>query len=404
VSMQVTGASDYNFVSSPDTRGVTKRDILKSRLEECECDAIELRCQGHHSEAIAKLEEVLAITARLYGQDCSATHRACKQVAMACNASAAALLAAGDTTGAMDVLDRACTLTNTVPNNDDEKSNIQASTHRMITKARQSSRKGTSRVKVTLRNNRSQNHMTSKPSARNGMTNLRPSATKAEEPNTKLSSCITTSPAKLQSKGRQPTLILYDASKITPGQQRALARLSRPMEEVYAHMRLLVQYHADQERQRREMEEMEPQMDQMDPELWYQMKAYFELQRQLEDEFIKTLSGPAVACGLTPQQLAELQSRELNPEDYDMLLMLDEQIAKKTLDQGKIDGYESRPMTPSRLGTTCQVCLADIEVGEIGKLLPCGHEFHKDCVVKWLTECKDTCPLLCKLNDEENAE
>jgi len=216
--------------------------------------------------------------------------------------------------------------------------------------------------------------------------------------NNGLSDCISLSPCKLQSKGRQPTLILYDDSKITSGQRRALARLSRPMEEVYAHMRLMVQYHADQERQRRE-EDMDG--EDMDPELYYQMKAYFELQRQLEDEFVKTLSGPAVACGLSPHQLAELQSRELNPEDYDMLLMLDEQIAKPTLDQDKVDGYESRPMTPSRLGQTCQVCLADIDVGEISKILPCGHEFHKDCVVKWLTECKDTCPLLCKLKDDD---
>lgn len=170
------------------------------------------------------------------------------------------------------------------------------------------------------------------------------------------------------------------------------------MEEVYTHVRLMVQYHAAQERERREQE--------MDPELWYQMNAYMELQRELEDEFVRTLSGPAVACGLTPQQLADLSTRELNPEDYDMLLKLDEQIAKPTLDEDKVSGYASRPMTPSRLGQTCQICLADIEVGEIAKILPCGHEFHKGCVVKWLTECKDTCPLLCKLDskDENGAE
>ena len=35
---------------------------------------------------------------------------------------------------------------------------------------------------------------------------------------------------------------------------------------------------------------------------------------------------------------------DLSPEDYDMLLALDEQIAKKTVDQSEIDGYESRPV------------------------------------------------------------
>lgn len=211
-----------------------------------------------------------------------------------------------------------------------------------------------------------------------------------------LSNVLQASTCRLISKGR-PTLILYDSDKMTMGQRRAMHRLARPMEEVYTHVRMMREYQADQERQRREYEDGE----EMPEELWMQMKAYFELQKELEDEFVRTLSGPAVECGLTPAQLAEMQTRELNPEDYDMLLKLDEQIAKPTIDADKVSGYASRPVTPSKLGETCQICQEDLEVGEILKILPCGHEFHKGCIVKWLTECKDTCPLTCKLKPDE---
>lgn len=61
-------------------------------------------------------------------------------------------------------------------------------------------------------------------------------------------------------------------------------------------------------------------------------------------------------CGLTPEQLTELQTSgfvgvqlicgigELSPEDYDLLLALDEQIEKKTVDKSDFSAFESRPV------------------------------------------------------------
>eukprot|EP00656_Telonema_subtile_P034647 TRINITY_DN3870_c0_g1_i1.p1 TRINITY_DN3870_c0_g1~~TRINITY_DN3870_c0_g1_i1.p1 ORF type:complete len:289 (-),score=39.87 TRINITY_DN3870_c0_g1_i1:230-1096(-) len=127
-------------------------------------------------------------------------------------------------------------------------------------------------------------------------------------------------------------------------------------------------------------------------ESWSEMQAYWELQQRLEQDFLATLDGPAVElCGLTPHQLAELQTRDLSPEDYELLLALDDQIAKKTVDASDIEAFESRPVTP---GTedSCSVCIMDFEPGESCKVLPCGHRFHKDCISKWLSDCNVKCP------------
>eukprot|EP00658_Telonema_sp_P-2_P076140 TRINITY_DN6618_c0_g1_i7.p1 TRINITY_DN6618_c0_g1~~TRINITY_DN6618_c0_g1_i7.p1 ORF type:complete len:242 (-),score=34.63 TRINITY_DN6618_c0_g1_i7:331-1056(-) len=168
--------------------------------------------------------------------------------------------------------------------------------------------------------------------------------------------------------------------------QCASSRMSSEASEVEWH--LLLQCHEARQTRRAHMSS--------DQEEWDQIEQYWELQHKLEQEFLETLDGPAVAvCGLTAEQLAELQTRELNPEDYDLLLALDEQIEKKTVDQSDIDAFESRPVTPScEIGGEmgCSVCLMDFLVGDKTKVLPCGHLFHKECIAKWLGDCNVKCP------------
>ena len=43
---------------------------------------------------------------------------------------------------------------------------------------------------------------------------------------------------------------------------------------------------------------------------------------------------------------------------------------------------------------TCAVCMCDAEAGDTLRRLPCGHEFHKTCVDRWLAGHR-TCPM-CK--------
>jgi hypothetical protein len=44
---------------------------------------------------------------------------------------------------------------------------------------------------------------------------------------------------------------------------------------------------------------------------------------------------------------------------------------------------------------SCVICLEDFENGDEVKVLPCGHEFHRDCIQPWLLKKSSLCPI-CK--------
>merc|ERR1719174_3346364 len=51
----------------------------------------------------------------------------------------------------------------------------------------------------------------------------------------------------------------------------------------------------------------------------------------------------------------------------------------------KLDVVEFSAATAEH-GCTCSVCLCDFEEQEKVKRLPCGHDFHQECIDKWLTK------------------
>ena len=51
---------------------------------------------------------------------------------------------------------------------------------------------------------------------------------------------------------------------------------------------------------------------------------------------------------------------------------------------------------------TCLVCLEDYESGDRIRTLFCGHQFHADCVDRWL-EISSTCPMRCNIDLEAAA-
>jgi len=97
---------------------------------------------------------------------------------------------------------------------------------------------------------------------------------------------------------------------------------------------------------------------------------------------------------LTAAQIRELMSREITPEDYELLLLLDEGIKKaRTLSSG---AAASLPQATGDkwIGEECRICLCALEGGEDVRVLPgCGHMYHAPCVERWLQSSKATCPL-----------
>jgi hypothetical protein len=106
------------------------------------------------------------------------------------------------------------------------------------------------------------------------------------------------------------------------------------------------------------------------------------------------------------QQLVCLQFQEITPEDYSLLLSLDEAVQPPSLNPSQVsmlplgtielangitqfqeDTGPTRPMQHDQ----CSVCLGPLEVGDQARMLPCTHVFHRDCIDKWL-ERSTKCP------------
>lgn len=97
-------------------------------------------------------------------------------------------------------------------------------------------------------------------------------------------------------------------------------------------------------------------------------------------------------CGLTPVEVYSLLSREILPEDYELLLRLDEAVVKPTV---SVDSFKclSTVACEHFMGGKCSVCLCAFEEQDSVAALPCQHRFHRACLLRWLSECRQTCPL-----------
>jgi len=91
----------------------------------------------------------------------------------------------------------------------------------------------------------------------------------------------------------------------------------------------------------------------------------------------------------------------------------------ETLTDATSDGLSSIELTSIKptekvftttMSTSCSICIDDFEEGEKIRLLPrCGHAFHTECLLPWLTErqgCCPTCktPVTCPPVTEEDKE
>jgi Ring finger domain len=101
--------------------------------------------------------------------------------------------------------------------------------------------------------------------------------------------------------------------------------------------------------------------------------------------------------GLTEALMRELMTRELTPEDYELLLGLDAAVECKHLSEADLAEFNTRIHAASDCAdgdaVDCRVCLCEFEDEEEKMTLPCGHEFHKVCVTQWLTTQSTQCPI-----------
>lgn len=96
----------------------------------------------------------------------------------------------------------------------------------------------------------------------------------------------------------------------------------------------------------------------------------------------------------TYRELRELEHRDIEPEDYDLLSRLHARAARRTLTQEEVDlrlpAFELTEAMPER----CLVCMVEMEAGERVRRLPCSgkHTYHDECIASWLTQSSTCCP------------
>ncbi|CAM1305598.1 Uncharacterised protein g4117 [Pycnogonum litorale] len=111
----------------------------------------------------------------------------------------------------------------------------------------------------------------------------------------------------------------------------------------------------------------------------------------LDDENLPSFLDAEVAL-----RLVCLQSRELTPDDYELLLALDDSVEPKTISNDVLRNFETSVLTDSDcLGeyNSCAVCKELYVCGAQVKILPCDHVFHSDCIDTWLKVSSTNCPL-----------
>ncbi|KAG9399337.1 hypothetical protein AC1031_011679 [Aphanomyces cochlioides] len=98
-----------------------------------------------------------------------------------------------------------------------------------------------------------------------------------------------------------------------------------------------------------------------------------------------------------------LTDRDFDSNDYEQLLLLDENNVKKShgATDFEIDRLPVVTISESMLSKggveedlKCSICLEELSVGSQARMVPCFHRFHPACIDPWLKD-KAECPI-CK--------
>jgi len=96
-------------------------------------------------------------------------------------------------------------------------------------------------------------------------------------------------------------------------------------------------------------------------------------------------------CGLRHDEIFDLMHRDIRPEDFELLSKLDDCVPNRNTAEHSL--VETLPVVRVSSSTIseCGVCLGHL-VDPVVQL-PCRHAFHQACISRWLTQCKNSCPL-----------
>ena len=92
------------------------------------------------------------------------------------------------------------------------------------------------------------------------------------------------------------------------------------------------------------------------------------------------------------QILRTLLHREISPEDYELLLRLDETLPKRNVLSAEAVSAATRTRQGRVEDGDCAICTCPLVDGVVS-VLCCDHTFHDECIRNWLTTGRNSCPM-----------
>lgn len=123
------------------------------------------------------------------------------------------------------------------------------------------------------------------------------------------------------------------------------------------------------------------------------------------------MTSPGGGLDLFNLQLS-MMNRDFSSSDYELLMALDQNrnmshsqpVSEEDLSRIPVSTHAAHPddhtgcrNDDDNSQLTCTVCLDSVKEGSEIMTMPCGHKYHKDCIIPWLRQQgqSSTCPM-CK--------
>ncbi|KAI8842972.1 hypothetical protein BC829DRAFT_297983 [Chytridium lagenaria] len=101
---------------------------------------------------------------------------------------------------------------------------------------------------------------------------------------------------------------------------------------------------------------------------------------------------------IVPDGIAnDLQNRDLDDNDYELLLQLDKPSVQGSVPLHIVSTFPTVQLRRGHLllaggGQRCTICADNFKPMELARSIPCGHSFHQQCIDRWLIQQRATCP------------